>query len=229
MGGYGNPLVGSGWDTSNQSQSPMGPITPIGTDPSSPPNPGGYGNPKGAREIQRNMGILNMQAAEMKRQLAQQFAPLMGRYGQEAGNFFQNLMNFGSPFYRQKQQEAFTQGVNQNQNASAQAQQQLRSQGFGSTPSGANAAMIGGMQQQGSQNLSEQYLQNLFQNEQMQGAGAQGLESTANLFNPVSALGGTSMGTDVSIPSSFFQNFQNIGQGIGSMLGGGGNLAQGMK
>jgi hypothetical protein len=220
MGNYNNPLVGSGWQNS-----PIPQTNPIQADDQGY-NPGGYHNPKGPYEIQRNLGLENIKAAALKNQMAPQWAKLMGQYGQGAGNFFQQLMNFGSPFYRQKQQEAFTQGTQQNQNAAAMAQQRLRSQGYGATPSGANAAMIGGMEQQGAQNLSEQYLQNLFQNEQMQGAGAEGLSSLASLFNPNSLLTGTSAGTELTPHSTFFQNFKDTMAGIKASMpgpsGGGG-------
>ena len=234
MGGYANPLTGSGWGSS-----PMGSTNPI----QAPPNPGlsagnrqgSYGNPSGfdngtgSGEIHKNMALENILSAQMKNQLAPQWANLMGQYGGQAADYFKNLMNLGSPYYRQKQQEAFTQGVGQNQNAGAQAQQQLRSQGFGSTPSGANAAMLGGMAQQGAQNLSEQYLQNLFQNENLQALGAQGMQGMASMFNPTPLLGGTSLGTDWQSPSNFFQNFNSVTSGIGNMLTGGGNLAKGLQ
>ena len=173
-------------------------------------NPGGYSNPYGSKEISRNMGLTNIEAGQMKNQLAPIFAQLMQQYGGQAGDFFKNLMNLGSPYYQQKQQEGFTQGVQENQNAAAMAKQQLGAQGYGSTPSGANAAMIGGMQQQGSQNLAEQYLQNLFQNEQMQMMGGQGLAGMASMFNPTQLLGGTSIGATPEASSSFFQNFANM-------------------
>lgn len=221
-----NPLVGSGWGT-QQNSNPFGSINPINMGGLQGPggsnmsvlgsgagNPGGFSNPKGPHEINRNMGLENILSAQIKNQMAPQWAQLMNQYGQGAGDFFKQLMNFGSPFYKQKQQEAFTQGVGQNQNAQAMAQQQLRSQGYGSTPSGANAAMIGGMQQQGAQNLSEQYLQNLFQNEQMQLAGGQGLTSLAQLFNPNQLLSGTSVGANIQPNSTFFQNFMDTTQGI---------------
>src|SRR5262249_17442159 len=137
-------------------------------------NPGGYSNPRGPYEIQRNVALNNIVAGQLKNQLAPQFAQLMGQYGKNAGDYFKQLTDLGSPYYRQHQAEAFTQGNKANQDASALAQQQLAARGFGNTPSGANAAMIGGMAMQGSQNLAEQYLQNLFNNEQMQFAGAQG-------------------------------------------------------
>jgi hypothetical protein len=185
-------------------------------------NPGGYQNPWGANEIQRNAALNNIVAGQMKNQLAPEFAQLMQQYGGEAGNFFTNLMNLGSPYYQQQQQASFTQGNQQNQNAAAQARQQLASSGYGYTPSGANAAMMGGMAMQGSQNLAEQYLQNLFQNEQMQASGAQGLSSLAGLFNPTQLLSGTGIGSNVSNSPSFYQDFAQTAGGIQSL----GNAAQ---
>jgi hypothetical protein len=246
-----NPLIGSGWGsqpTSNQGQNQnmFSGTNPIqipgapgvgGPGLSSPGqgagkataygNPGGFKNPLGNTEIGRNAGLNNIMAGQMKNQLAPQFANLMGQYGGAAGNYFSNLMNLGSPYYQQKQTEGFNQGVQQNQNAMAQAQQGLNASGYGFGPSGARAAMLGGMQQQGAQNIAEQYLQNLFQNEQMQNLGAQGMSSLAGMFNPTQLLGGTSVGTYSTQPQSFGQTFDQIMGGIGSILpkppSGGGN------
>jgi hypothetical protein len=227
MGSASNPLTGSSWGAAPQSPVQGGGASPFGTPWfSTPPNtnPGGYSNPGGSNEINRNVGLTNIAAGQMKNQLAPEFAQLMQQYGGQAGQFFQNLMNLGSPFYQQQQQAGFTQGVQQNQNAAAQAQQQLRAQGYGNTPSGANAAMIGGMAQQGSQNLAEQYLQNLFQNEQMQALGAQGLQGMASMFNPSQLLGGTSAGANIVNQPSFFQDFNQI---MSSLNGAGGQTSSG--
>jgi hypothetical protein len=227
-----NPLVGAAWggQAPNMFQG-ANPIQPpgvpqmgtgsnrggsIGGGPGG--NPGAFGNPSGSGEINKNIGIENILAAQQKNALAPQFAQLMGQYGGQAGDFFKQLMNLGSPYYQQHQQEAFTQGVNQNQNAEAMARQQLGAQGYGATPSGANAAMLGGMQMQGAQNLSEQYLQNLFANEQMQLQGAGGLSQLAGMFNPTQLLGGTSVGANIQQPSNFFQNMSSVMGGIGSMM-----------
>jgi hypothetical protein len=221
VGGILGGLFGSGGNPPpNPQNSPTSVGGPWG-------NPGGYQNPWGANEIQRNAALNNIQAGQMKNQLAPQFAQLMQQYGGSAGDFFSQLMNLGSPYYQQKQQEGFTQGVQQNQNAGAMAKQQLQAQGYGATPSGANAAMIGGMAQQGSQNLAEQYLQNLFQNEQMQGAGAQGLSSLAGLFNPTQLLSGTGIGSNVTNQPSFFQDFASVLGGLGAGGQGGGAAATG--
>jgi hypothetical protein len=227
-----NPLMGSGWGNQPGGQAPF--QMPL-LQPPSPNsggfggggygNPGGFSNPFGANEINRNVGVNNIISGQMKNQLAPQFAQLMQQYGGQAGNFFQQLMNLGSPYYKQKQMEGFQQGVNQNQNATAGAQQRLASQGYGNSPSGANAAMIGGMQMQGSQNLAEQYLQNLFQNEQMQGAGAQGLSQLAGIFNPAQMLSGSSVGANVQAPPSFFQNFQSMLSGLGAGASGYGSTS----
>lgn len=222
-----NPFTGSSWSNAPTSPTTVSQTPWLSAAPNT--NPGGYSNPGGANEINRNMGLTNIAAGQMKNQMAPFFAQLMQQYGGQAGDFFKNLMNLGSPYYQQKQLEGFQQGVQQNQNASAQAQEQLRAQGYGNTPSGANAAMIGGMNQAGSQSLAEQYLQNLFQNELMQGAGASGLSQLAGMFNPAQLLGGTGLGSNVQAPSTFFQDFLQTAQGIGSLMGGGGTLAQGVK
>jgi hypothetical protein len=244
-----NPLIGAAWG--GQGQNPLqnanpiqlpgmpGVSTPGGTpsgdnQPFNSPsaaggpwgNPGGYHNPTGAGAVNRNQAINNIIAGQMKNQLAPQFAQLMSQYGGQAGNLFSQLANLGSPYYQQKQSEAFGQGVRQNENAQGLAREQLRAQGYGSTPSGATAAMIGGMNQAGAQSLSEQYLQNLFQNEAMQLQGGQGLASLAGMFNPTQMLGGIPVG-NVQQDPTFGQTFGQIMGGIGDVLSGGGNMAKG--
>lgn len=217
-----NPLIGASWGGANgQNPSSMSPIN-LNTNPMGGIqwNPGNFSNPKGPNEINRNMGISNIQTNQIKNLLAPQFAKAMGQYGGAAGDFFSQLTNAGSPYYKQKQAEAFTQGNQANQNAVGQAKQQLSAQGYGYTPSGAEAATIGGMAQAGAQDMSEAYLQNLFQNEQLQLAGAQGEAGIAQLFNPTQLLGGTSVGSNVQAQPSFFQDFNSI---MSSLNGAGGS------
>src|SRR5215475_150494 len=110
-----NPLTGSSWGAPPTSGPwNFGPIQGV-------PNPAGYHDPIRTGELRQNMALENMRAAEFKNKLAPQVSHLMGQYGKGAGDFFQQLMSFGSPFDRQHQQEAFAQGVQQNQNAGAQA------------------------------------------------------------------------------------------------------------
>lgn len=217
-----NPLVGSGWGN----QPPANPLpnaNPISVGPLNT-NPGGYGNPNGANEINRNMGLTNIATGQEKLNLAPQFAQLFGQYGGDAANFFKQLMDLGSPYYQQKQTEGVTEGVNAENNATANAKQKLNAQGYGSTPSGAEAAMVGGMEQAGAQSEAENYLKNLFQNEQMQLQGGQGLASTASMFNPAPLLGGTSAGANIQPNQSFFQQFSEM---LSSLSGAGGQSSSG--
>jgi hypothetical protein len=70
------------------------------------------------------------------------------------------------------------------------------------------------MAQQGSQNLEQAFLQNLFQNEQMQLAGAQGLGQLAALFNPAPLMGYSSpLTTQGETPAQLLS-------GLGSLFGG---------
>ena len=125
-----NPFIGAP-PQNNILQNPL--MLPQQPQPNS--NPGGYSNPQGANEINRNMGLTNIMAGQQKNFLAPQFTQRMGQFGNQAGNlygqvapYFQSLMNLGSPYYQQHQQEGFNQGVQQNQNAAAQARQQLQAQ-----------------------------------------------------------------------------------------------------
>lgn len=230
MSSAANPLTGGSWsatpDVSNLLSLPgTGYGDKFASKTPSYGNPGGFGNPLGGKETSRNVMLNNIIAGQMKNMLAPQFATLMGQYGGQAGDYFKNLMNLGSPYYQQKQSEAMNQGVTQNNNAQGLARQQLAAQGVGATPSGTTAAMIGGMNQGGAQSLAQAYLQNLFQNENLQAQGAQGLSSLAQLFNPTQLLGGTSAGAEPVTSSNFFDNFKSITSGIGSLFGGGGTSA----
>ncbi len=216
-----NPLLG--WTRSNINQGsssslPQAPtITgpPVGTwgNPGNLPNPG-----SNQKDNMRNEGLVNVQLGQLREQLAPIWANLMTGYAAPAASYFNTLLNLGSPYYQQKQAALFDQGVRQNQNAAALAQQQLASRGYGYTPSGANAAMIGAMNTAGASNLVQNFLQSLFQNEQMQAAGAQGLSSLAGLFNPSGLFGNVDVTGSTQGPSAA----QSFAQIAGSLLGSGG-------
>lgn len=233
-----NPLTGSSWGSQNPNQNnnaawinqsvnpgnfgsipqPPNPLsTPSGAPGGSALNPGGLANPfTNIKDITRNTGLENLMTGDLRNQLIPQFASLMTGYAGPAANFFNTLMNLGSPYYQQKQAESFNQGVQQNQNAAAQARQGLQAQGYGYAPSGATAAMLGGMNQAGAQSLSEQYLQNLFQNENLQAQGAQGLSQLAAMFNPSSLFGNVSTPGSTQGPAAAEQAAAVIGSIFGS-------------
>jgi hypothetical protein len=205
MGSFPNPMqsFNPGYNPVQGMQPPMGapqqpggqPFptgNPLGGAPGLPgnmQNPYGQGTRGGGNQT-FNLAQTNLMTGLLKNALAGPMAGMLFGAGGQAGNIFGNLANLGSPYYQQQQRATFEQGNLQNQNAAALARQQLTAQGLGYTPSGATAATIGGMAQGGAQSLSEQFLQNLFQNEQMQLAGAQGLGQVASMFNPASVLTG---------------------------------------
>lgn len=137
--------------------------------------------------------------------------------GGDAGNFFRTLMNLGSPFYQRKQQQTFEQGTKAAQDAAAQSRQALSATGAGYTPSGTGAAMFGGEAQAEAGNQEEAFLNNLFQNEQLQTAGASGLAQLAALFNPAALTGNTSTSINAN-PNTAAQ----IMSGLGALFGGAG-------
>lgn len=187
-----NPLSNPFSWTGTNVNPPPGALPPTSPFNIPPPNmnPGNLANPtSNIKDITRNTGLVNLQTGQLRNDLIPQFAQLFGKYGTNAGDFFKMLMNLGSPFYKQKQREGFEQGVQQNQNAAGQARQQLSAAGYGATPSGANVAGIAGMNQAGGQSLAEQYLQNLFQNENLMLQGGQGEAGIAQAFNPSSLFG----------------------------------------
>lgn len=219
MSAYANPLTSGSWnpDTSSPLSQPLFnvPQPPTGAWM----NPGGYDNPKGGKETSRNVMLTNIISGQMKNMLAPQFAQAMSSYAGPAGDFFRKLMDLGSPYYQQKQSEGFTQGVQQKQSAAAQARQKLQATGYGYTPSGATAATIGGMEMEGAKSMAEQFLQNLFQNENLQAGAAGNLAQLAQLFNPTQLLGGISAGAEPVISPTTPQSLQSVLQGVGSLFG----------
>ncbi len=190
-----------------------------------PLNPLGFSNPQGALEGERNLNAQNLAGKAYSQRLAPMFAKSMFGAAGPAENFYGNLMNLGSPYYQQHQTASFGNALNDYSNAYAQASNQLRGQGLGYGPTGANVAMLGGMGQGFAQDAASQYLQNLFQNENLQMQGAQGLGQMASLFQPAPLLGGmpvSQLGTNPSWTSQFAQ----FAGGLGSLFGGGAQGAQ---
>ncbi len=80
-------------------------------------------------------------------------------------------MNLGSPYYQERQRQAFEQVARDYDQAAGQLAAQLATQGLAG--GGSAAAAVAGLQQARSQSLAQAFLENLFQNEnlQMQAAG----------------------------------------------------------
>lgn len=225
MSSPSNPLLGwagqSGVNgVGGQLPSPLPQPSPVDTSSGAlNPNQWYQSNASNLKDINRYQAGANLNTSLLRNTLAPEFANEMFGLAQPAGNFFNTLMNLGSPYYQQQQRASWEQGVGQGNDAAAQARQQLKAQGYGATPSGANAAMMGGMATGMSGNLAMTFLQNLFNNSQMQVAGAQGLSQLASLFNPSSMIGQPGASA-TSTPGS--QIFQNVLQGIGALFGQGG-------
>jgi hypothetical protein len=178
-------------------------------------NPYGSGT-LGGGALQTNLAQTNLLTGEQRNNLISPFANQMFGMANNAGQFYNQLTNLGSPYYQQQQAANFTQGVQQGNNAAALARQQQQAQGTGYTPSGANAAMIGGMGQAQAGNLNMSFLQNLFNNEQMQMQGAAGLGQLASLFNPTGLASGQ---VNPSINQAQNTGMQDL-QGVSSLLSG---------
>lgn len=227
--GAPNPLMGwqqqAGVNPTNTSSSatssPFSTTSPVSGQTNT--NPYGLGT-IGGGSLASNLAETNLQTGQMKNQLIPAMSQAMFGAGGAAGNFFNQLMNLGSPYYQQQQQASFNQGNTQAQNAAAQARQQLASQGYGATPSGAEAGMIGGMAQQAAGNLNTTFLQNLFNNEQLQLQAAQGLSQLASLFNPAQLAGG-SLSTGIQQPTNTAA--ETLGAVSGLLSGAGGQSSSG--
>lgn len=168
-------------------------------------------SPTGGGKLASNLAQQNYETGVLRNQLLPIFAQLFGGATGDAQAFFEKLLNLGSPYYKQQQEASFNAGVNNAQNTQATARQQINASGYGAAPSGLEAAEAGGAAVGESANLSQLYLQNLFQNENMQALGAQGLASLAQLFNPANLTG---QGTGTGI-----QQGQNTASQIMSSIG----------
>lgn len=201
------------------------PTSPVNL-PSGPSGTPGSQNPygqgaRGGGNLGYNLAETNLQSGLYKNALAPLFAQMMFGTGGDAANFFKTLMNLGSPYYKEQQRASFEQGTQQAQNAAAQAMQRLNASGYGAAPSGLQAAMLGQQATGQAQDLSQLFLQNLFQNEALQMQGAQGLSSLAQLFNPSSLLTGIS--PQIQQPTNTAAEMMGaVGQLAGGIFGTGG-------
>lgn len=218
-----NPLTG--WaGQSGVNQPGTNPLPPVASQPLASGNnlnPYGFGV-RGGGNLTANLAENNLQTGIQRNALIPQYAQQMFGMGGNAAQFFHTLMNLGSPYYQQAQRSVFEQGNQQNQNAAAQARQQLGAAGYGYTPSGAMAGMFGGMAQGGAQSLAQNYLQQLFNNQQLQAQGAQGLAGLAQLFNPAQLTGQQTNPAIQQPTNTLAQDLGAVGQLAGSIFGGGG-------
>lgn len=183
-------------------------------------NPGGLANPgSNLKDAMRNAGENNVVQGQQRSQLVPEFSNAMFSAAGPAADFFKQLMNLGSPYYQQQQRASEEEGVEQASNAAATARQQTASSGMGRTGSGADVASIGEQGIAESQNLSQMYLQNLFQNENLQMQASQGLAGLAGLFNPSSLFGNTTVSGSTQGPTATSQI-----KDIASMFSVGGSL-----
>jgi hypothetical protein len=223
MSTAGNPLVGS-WP--NPGGVNPGPAPLPGTNPTLPAAPAGtpgttdpYGQgSRGGGNQGFNLAETNLQTGTYKNALLPLFSKLMFGAGGDAANFFKQLADLGSPFYKRKQQQTAEQGAKQASDASGQARQQIQASGTGYTPSGVGAAAFGGMAQAEAGNQEEAFLNNLFQNEQLQAMGAQGEAQIAQLFSPAQ-LTGQQISSSIQQPTNTGAEWLSS---IASLLSGGG-------
>ena len=219
-----NPLIGS-WPGQAGTNQPPPPGMPGGSSlptapagaggPNTQTNPYGFGTKDGGA-LASNLAETNVQTGLFKNKLLPLFSQMMFGAGGDAQKFFQQLTQLGSPFYQRKQQQTAEQGAKAGNDQAGMARERLQASGAGYTPSGAGAAMFGGMGQAEAGNQEEAFLNNLFQNEQLQLGGAQGLTQLASLFSPAQLTG---QGTPTSIEQAQNTAAQTM-TGVGGLLGG---------
>jgi hypothetical protein len=200
----------------------IGPTTGTGaTQAGGALNPFGQGV-RGGGDLTYNLAGQNLITGDWRNALIPYFTQLQGGAAGPAMQYYQQLMNLGSPYYQQAQRASWEQGVGQGQNAAAQAQQRINAAGYGYAPSGLQAASAGQQATGQAQNLTQLFLQNLFQNEQLQAQGAQGLAGFAQLFNPA-ALTGQGTNPQIQQPTNEGAQWLNA---AAQLLGSGSSGAQ---
>lgn len=210
-----NPLFGSWTPPGTSGPTPPPPDMPTNT------NPFGFGS-RGGGNLGANLAETNLQTGQAKNALIPYFTKLFSGATGPVADFYKQLMNLGSPFYQRKQQQTFEQGTKAGQDAAARSRQQLTASGAGYTPSGAGAAMFGGEAQAEAGNQEEAFLNNLFQNEQLQLMGAGGLSSLASLFNPAT-LATSQITPSIQQPTNTGAEWLGAaGQAMGGLFGAGG-------
>lgn len=118
--------------------------------------------------VQRGTPLINQ-----GEQAAQAMTPDIARLRQ----FYGQLMDLGSPFYQSRQRQAMEASANQFQNNAGLINQIVARQGMGMGPSGVNTAGLGQLAQAASQSFADEFLKNLFNNEQLQLQAAQGFSN----------------------------------------------------
>lgn len=228
-----NPLTGTsadnplGWPGANMPPSTSG-SAPGG--PSlfgAPTNPFAGVNtpapsPVGGGALAGNLAQQNYMTGALRNQLLPIFAKLFGSSTGPAMDFFKKLMDLGSPYYKEQQRASLESGVNSAENTSATARQRVNASGYGYAPSGLEAGVIGQEAVGESQNLSQMFLQNLFQNENLQMGGAQGLSALAQLFNPANLTGQSTTSSIQQPTNTAAEIMSSIGTMAGGIFGAGG-------
>lgn len=131
----------------------------------------------------------------------------------------QSRMNLGSPYYQQHQREAMTSDAQKFNQFAGQLTGMMAPSGFGSAPSGLATAELGDFTRGAGATTAEDYLQNLFQNENLS-------MTAAGMFPQVPQLRATQAGGFGTAGG------QRISQGLGmgqmaNAEGGAGQLALG--
>lgn len=124
--------------------------------------------------------------------------------------FFQQYMLSGSPYLSMTQQGAANQNAEQFGNAAGQLRGQMQTSGLGYGPSGTTAAAVGQLGTEAAKQSSQNYLQNLLNNEQMKFQAAQGMQGVGNMFSgiamPTNQLTQNSIGSSVGALGQALQN-----------------------
>lgn len=124
---------------------------------------------------------------QLYQQEAQQMAQMFPQFMTDASqltNFYTPYMSSGSPFLKNIQAANAGQTAQQYSNAAGTLRNQMQGQGIGFGPSGATAAVLGGLGGQAASQTASNYLQNLLNNENLKFQAAQGMSGVMGNMKP---------------------------------------------
>lgn len=150
-------------------------------------------------------------------------------------NTLEQFMNLGSPYYQQHQTAAMQENAQKFNDLSGQLRGTLNQAGFGASPTGLATAAQGDLARQAGQSMSQAYLQNLFQNENLQLSAAGMFPAVPQLENVESqGLQGIAQGRLAQGQGMTSIGGQDIAQGlgmanVGNLFNQAGQLSQGQQ
>jgi hypothetical protein len=171
-------------------------------------------------------GNRQQKALSIEEQIAQQEASDKQQAFKKLMDFFSPYLKEGSPFLSMIQRAAAETNATGANNAAGMVRNTVERSGLGFGPSGTEAAAIGGVGTEAARTGSQNYLQNLLNNEQVKFQAAQGINAAGSMAGSpqnqpsVSAqLPYQSLGSGLSGLSQVLQNLLKLPSSPGNTVG----------